>query len=81
MAHFPESRDHPWFRKSIQYLENYKTQNGTYIFPKDFLTETKARGYWIHGWRMGLGENRRSTHWVEIESTFWMFAIHMAIEE
>lgn len=80
MAHFPESRDHPWFRKSIQYLEKYKTQNGTYIFPKDFLTETKARGYWIHGWRMGLGENRRSTHWLEIESTFWMFLIHMAME-
>lgn len=80
MAHFPESRQHPWFQKSMQFLESFITPDGTYKFPKVFLSETRARGYWIHGRRMGLGENRRNPQWIEIESTFWMFVIHLAIE-
>jgi hypothetical protein len=80
MAHFPESREHPWFRKSLQHLESFVTQDGTYVFPKIYLAEARGRGYWIRGWRMGLGENRRNPQWNEIESTFWMFAIHLVIE-
>jgi hypothetical protein len=80
MAHFPESRQHPWFRNSMQHLESFITQNGTYLFPKRYLTETRQRAYWIHGGRMGLGENRRNPIWREIESTFWMLAIHLALE-
>jgi hypothetical protein len=79
MAQFPESREHPWFQLSIQHLESFITRDGTFCFPKRYLTETRARGYWIHGSRMGLGENRRNPKWLEIESTFWMFAIYRAI--
>jgi hypothetical protein len=80
MAHFPEAREHPWFQKSMHYLEKFITPDGTYVFPKACLTEASAGGYWMHGWRMGLGENRRNPRWIEIESTFWMLAIFLIIE-
>lgn len=80
MAHFPEAREHPWFQKSMQHLEKFITESGTYVFPQGYLIEARSRGYWIHGWRMGLGENRRNPRWYEIESTFWMLAIQSAME-
>jgi hypothetical protein len=80
MAQFPESREHPWFQKSMQHLENFLTPDGTYLFPKKYLTEARTGGYWVHGSRMGLGENRRNRKWAEVESTFWMLAIRLKIE-
>jgi len=75
MAHFPEARNHPWFHRSMDLLLSFVSERGTYIFPKGYLTEKRERGYWIHGERMGLGENRRNPEWCETESTFWMLAI------
>jgi hypothetical protein len=80
MAHFPSAREHPWFQQSIRHLESFATDQGTYIFPNRYLTETKSTGYWVHGSRMGLGENRRNRQWSEIESTFWMLAIQLAMQ-
>jgi hypothetical protein len=80
MAHFPSAREHPWFQQSMRHLESFTTDKGTYIFPNRYLTETKSTGYWVHGSRMGLGENRRNRQWSEIESTFWMLAIQLAMQ-
>jgi hypothetical protein len=80
MAHFPSAREHPWFQQSIRHLESFATDQVTYIFPKRYLTENKSTGYWVHGSRMGLGENRRHRQWREIESTFWMLAIQLAMQ-
>lgn len=64
----------------MRHLEGFETDQGTYIFPKRYLTDNKSTGYWVHGSRMGLGENRRHRQWREIESTFWMLAIQLAME-
>jgi hypothetical protein len=62
------------------HLERFATGHGTYAFPKEYLAEGKGAGYWIHGARMGLGENRRSPNWREVESTFWMFTLRRLVE-
>jgi len=44
MAHFPKAKEHSWFRESINHLESYITERGTYIFPSEYLTEVSDRG-------------------------------------
>lgn len=52
----------------MNYLEKYRTDNGTYIFPKEWLKETQGYAVKVH--HMSYGENRRKKIWLEIESTF-----------
>jgi len=81
MAHFPSARNHSWFRKSINHLNSFITDRGTYIFPSIYLNEISDGGKWIYGLHMGLGENRHSANWRELESTFWMMAIWLAMSD
>ncbi len=74
MSGFPSARKHSWFRESIKHLDAFKTERGTYVLPKRYITESES-GYWVSGQRMGLGENRRKTLSYELESTFWMLKI------
>jgi hypothetical protein len=71
MGRFAVVRRHPWFINSLKHLEGFKTQAGTYLFPRSYLPE-KANGYWITGARMGLESSRKTTLATELESTFWM---------
>ena len=64
---FRAVRQHPWLRESLNHLEQFRTDNGTYLFPREYLQE-KPGGYWVNGYRMGLEEKRK----LELESTFWM---------
>ncbi len=73
MAHFKNVVNSQWFISAVNYLESFRTADGTYILPKQFLTEKE--GYWVMGMHMGLGENRRQRLANEIESTFWMLKI------
>jgi hypothetical protein len=70
---FPAVVKSAWFQKALDYLSQYKTTSGTYIFPKEYLPEVD--GNWVLGVRMSLGENRRKKHWDEIESTFYMLKL------
>jgi len=72
-SHFPTAVKNTWFQNAIDYLTQYKTQNGTYAFPKEYLPE--ADGNWVLGVRMSLAENKRKNQWVEIESTFYMLKL------
>lgn len=67
---FPNVVKTAWFQNAIDYLTQFKTSSGTYIFPKEYLVE--ADGNWVLGVRMSLAENRRKKQWAEIESTFYM---------
>ena len=71
MGEFPTTREHPWFINNLNHLEGFRTGNGTYQFPRAYLTE-KPVGYWVAGARMALEENRRKALAIELESTFWM---------
>lgn len=78
MANFKAARESEWFSNSIRFLENYKTNRGTYLFPHAWLPEKKV-GYWVGGLHMGLEVNRRTKIAIECESTFWMLHIkHLA---
>ncbi|MBM4046309.1 MAG: hypothetical protein FJ279_14455 [Planctomycetes bacterium] len=74
MAHFSAAARSGWFRSSLQHLEQYRTKDGTYRLPSRYLSE-KRTGYYVHGAYMGLGENRRTRHGLEIESTFRVLKI------
>jgi len=67
---YPIALKTKWYADLTDCLEKYKTDNGTYIFPKEWLPEKK--GYVVGGFRMSFGENRRKKNWLEIESTFYM---------
>lgn len=65
-----------WFRGHLAHLEGFRTPEGTYRFPSDYLRERRGGGYYLYGGaHMGLGENRRSRQGLEIESTFRMLRI------
>ena len=58
-----------WFGDLLNYLDKYKTENNTYIFPKEWLKE--SQGYAVQGHHLSFGENKRKKNWLEIESTFY----------
>jgi hypothetical protein len=70
---FPVVFRNAWFQNALDYLTQFKTPNGTYSFPKDYLPE--ADGNWVLGVRMSLAENRRKKQWAEVESTFYMLKL------
>lgn len=78
MARFPFARRTRWFQEAVQHLESFRTDRGTYCFPASYLREEPS-GYYVSGYYMGLGENRRSRQALEIESTFRMLRLKKLI--
>jgi hypothetical protein len=74
MAAFPAARRHPWFGEALSCLETFRTDAGTYLFPRRLLRESPS-GYWVTGAYMGLEEDRRRGEALELESTFRMMRI------
>jgi hypothetical protein len=70
---FPAAVKNMWFLNAINYLMQYKTANGTFIFPKEYLNESDSN--WVLGSHMSLAENRRKKQYAEIESTFYMLKL------
>ncbi|MCL2372984.1 MAG: hypothetical protein FWC78_06245 [Defluviitaleaceae bacterium] len=70
---FPTAVRNTWFTNAINYLLQYKTQSGTFIFPKEYLVEKDCN--WVLGTHMSLAENRRKRQWLEVESTFYMLKL------
>ena len=70
---FPAAVKSTWFENAVDYLTQYKTETGAYIFPKEYLPEYDSN--WVLGCRMSLAENRRKKQWAEIESTFYMLKL------
>ncbi|UCB43338.1 MAG: hypothetical protein JSV77_01440, partial [Dehalococcoidales bacterium] len=71
MGQFPAARSHPWFINSLNHLQGFQTENGTYLFTRSYLPE-QSSGYWVTGARLGLEEDRKVRHAIELESTYWM---------
>jgi len=66
-------REHPWFDCCLNHLKGYRMEQGTYLFPAEYLRE--ASGYSVFGMHMGLGGFPRNRQVIEMESTFWMLWI------
>jgi hypothetical protein len=76
LAIFPPVVRNDWFVSWLQHLDSFQTPEGTWRFPSEFLLEYgKIGGYYVLGYHMGLGENRRKKIALELESTFMMFRI------
>jgi len=71
MAHFECGKSSAWFQQGMAQLEIFRTMNGTYRFPREYLNE-KSSYYLYAGMHMGLGEFPRNDHALELESTFRM---------
>lgn len=69
-AKYPGARETKWFKELLKYLDTYKTEKDTYLFPASWLKE--ASGYAVGGNHLSFGENRRKKNWSEIESTLYM---------
>ena len=74
LAHFEAARRHPWIKSNLEHLEQFKTADGTYLFPRDYLPE-KPAAYWVMGGKMALEDSPRNKKAIEIESTFRMAKI------
>lgn len=79
MAPFKSTRESDWFKRMMVLLERYKTDDGTYIFPKTWLPERRS-GYWVNGAYMALEDNRKKSIAIECESTFRMLKIRHLME-
>jgi hypothetical protein len=73
LVRFPRRHLSPWVQESLEFLEGFRTPEGRYHLPGGYLRE--AEGYYVSGYGMGLGESRRKTIGIEIESTFRMLKI------
>jgi hypothetical protein len=78
LVHFKAARHHPWFKANLEHLEQFKTPDGTYLFPREYLPE-KPAAYWVVGGKMALEENPRNKKALEVESTFHMAWIQKMI--
>ncbi len=76
MAQFECGRASDWFRQGMAQLESFRTQSGTYRFPREYLNE-KSSYYLYAGMHMGLGEFPRNDQTLELESTFRMERLKM----
>jgi hypothetical protein len=74
------ARKHSWFKRSLSLIERFRTPNGLFVFPRNFLREEKF-GYWIAGLRMALEANRKTEKASVCESTFRAFEILARIYE
>lgn len=74
MASFAVGRESEWFCKGLAHLETFRTERGTYRFPRPYLTE-KTGHYLYAGAHMGLGESPRNQAALETESTFRMLRL------
>jgi uncharacterized protein YeaO (DUF488 family) len=74
LAPFSCIRKSRWFQSSLKYLEEFRTEEGTYTFPRTWLPE-KRRGYWIGGEYMAFDNRKGRKNAIEVESTFRVLSI------
>jgi|LSQX01.3.fsa_nt_gb hypothetical protein len=77
ISRYPIAVESRWYSDVIEHLEQFKTEIGTYCFPKEYLREKS--GYAVQGFHLGLGENKRKKIWCEVESTFIMLILKKAL--
>ena len=69
LSHFKASWDARWFNRALDFLNQYRTQEGHYRFPPDLIPEKKDTYAYN---RLNVGEEMKSRRRPEILSTYWM---------
>ena len=62
------------FSNVIEFLEDYRLDNGFYKLPKEFIPNSKS-GYFVMGKNLSVGENRRNIEALMWESTYWVMRL------
>jgi hypothetical protein len=73
LAPFTCIRNSQWFQNSLEYLEEFRKEEGTYSFPRAWLPEKS--GYWVGGSCMAFDERSGKKNAIEVESTFRVLTI------
>lgn len=71
LSHFETAKSSEWFALALNYLNQYRSENGQYSFPPNFITEERDR-YVVFGGHMNVGEVRKNKLYNQIISTYWM---------
>lgn len=74
-SHFSVFRDSKQYRDTMEYLEQYSNDTLLYKFPRSFISE-KTDIYLTAGGHMNLGENRKSSKYAQLISSYWMYRIY-----
>jgi len=77
ISKYPAAIKTKWYGDLLHYIEKYRTETGTYLFPAKWLKE--LTGYAVQGHHMSFGENRRKKNWREIESTFYVQLLQQSL--
>jgi len=75
MSKFEIARQSKWFADCLQYLDQYKTESGTYLFPKEYLHKKYVDKAYLSEANMALKRNERDLLKREIVSTMKMVEI------
>ena len=76
LSHFETAKKSAWFTQMMNHLDNYRTLDDRYKFPKEMLAEKKD-AYVTSGGHMNVGESKRNRLYSEILSTYWMDKINL----
>jgi hypothetical protein len=79
LSHYKAAHKSLWFQRMFTKLENYKNDDGTYLFPRDSIRE-KKNSYFVGGNHLGVVENRRLRKRLRMESTYWFYVIKANME-
>jgi hypothetical protein len=71
LSYFTSAENSKWFQQAMQYLNQFKTSDNRYCFPRHMVSE-KPNCYLIGGGHMNVGEDKKSKLYTEIISTYWM---------
>jgi hypothetical protein len=79
LSHFAVAQKSEWFTDAFNYLKQYRSETGRYVFPSHMLIE-KPDSFVTFGGHMNVGENKKNKQYREILSTYWMERIYENIE-
>lgn len=76
MSHFKIAHNSKWFRDCLNHFEQFKTERGTYIFPKEYLHKKYIDMAFLNKENMFLKRNERELMKRELVSTMKMVEIN-----
>ena len=79
MSYFKTVHKSKWFQNCLRHLEQYKTEKGTYIFPKEYLHKKYIDKAFLNDKYINLKRNERELLKRELVSTMKMVEIYNRI--
>lgn len=80
MSNFKEAHNSKWFKDCINYFEQFRTEKGTYIFPKEYLNKKYIDKAFLNESNIQLKRTEREITIRELVSTLTMIEINKRVE-